>query len=82
MAEQLEPTEALIALLRDVDQRQVRTNPHDFSAELNVPGEDKPADVSAAVWAMEKASWVREPADSRTWVLTDRGREVLDRGTP
>lgn len=81
MAEQLEPTTALVALLADVDARKVLTNEHDCAAYLELPGEP-PANVSEAVWVMEKAGWIREPARSIVWELTDRGREVLDRGAP
>lgn len=81
MADQLEPTEALLGIMRDVRDRHVLTNPDDCAAYLELPGEE-PADVSKAVWTMELAGWVTEPLDSTVWELTDRGREVLDRGAP
>lgn len=80
MAE-LEPTEALVALLQDVADRKVTTNKHDCAAYLALP-EGIPANVSEAVWAMETAGWIHEPASSVVWELTGRGREVLDRGAP
>lgn len=77
----LDPTTALVALLADVRDRKVLTNEHDCAAYLEVPGKAD-ADVSEAVWAMEKAGWVREPIDCLVWELTTAGREVLDRGAP
>lgn len=79
--DRLQPTEALLALLRDVEQRRVLTNPDDCAAYLELPGEE-PADVSQMIWTAERAGWVKEPIDSTVWELTDRGREVLDRGAP
>lgn len=81
MAEQLEPTEVDLALLADVKNRRVLTNPEDCAAYLELPGEE-PADVSQAMWRMEKAGWVVEPIDSTVWELTGRGREVHERGAP
>lgn len=78
---ELEPTKALVELLADVDARKVTTNPGDCSAQLELPGE-APANVSGSIWAMEKADWVREPARSVVWELTDAGREVLEEGVP
>ncbi|AGL19521.1 hypothetical protein [Actinoplanes sp. N902-109] len=80
-AQQLEPTKVLVALLADVDNRRVLTSEHDFGAYLELPSEE-PADVGTALWAMERAGWVRQPTDSLVWELTGRGREVLDRGAP
>lgn len=77
----LEPTEALIAFLRDVDDRKVLTNEHDNQVYLELPG-DPPAQVSDMVCAMEDAGWVREPADCLVWEPTRLGREILDRGAP
>lgn len=80
MAE-LEPTEALVALLQDVADRKVYTAEHDLGAYLLLD-DDFPANVSEAVWSMEKAGWIHEPASNGRWELTARGREVLDRGAP
>lgn len=81
MAEPLEPTEALIAFLHDVDNRKVLTNEHDNQVYLDLPG-DPPARVSDMARVVEDARWIREPADSVVWALTRLGREVMDRGAP
>lgn len=75
----LEITAARVALLVDVEQRRVLTDPNTCAAFLELPGED-PADVSAAIWQMEQAGWVREPIDSTVWELTDLGRAVREGG--
>jgi hypothetical protein len=78
---ELTPTEALLALMRDVDDRKVLEREEDCKPYLELPGEE-PADVSQAVWAMNLARWVWLPPDTLVWHLTDRGREVLHRGAP
>lgn len=75
----LEPTAARVELLVDVANRRVLTDPATCAAVLELPGED-PADVSALIWEMEQAGWVKEPIDSTVWELTDRGHEVRKRG--
>lgn len=77
----LDPTEALIRLLTDVSDRKVLEREEDCLPYLDVPGED-PADVSRAVWAMHQAGWCWLPPDTLVWHVTDRGREVLERGAP
>lgn len=77
---ELEPTEALIALLRDVRDRHVLEDPETCAPYLDLIGEEDRADVSRAVWAMNQAGWVWLPPDTLVWHLTDRGHEVLDRG--
>ena len=72
----LEPTEALVALLRDVDARHVLENEEECAPYLELPG-DEPAQVGKAVWEMERAGWVELPGDTLVWKLTDRGRQVL-----
>lgn len=78
----LEPTEALIALLRDVRDRHVLEDPDTCAPYLDLVGEDDRADVSRSVWAMANVQppWCWLPPDTLVWHLTDRGREVLDRG--
>jgi hypothetical protein len=80
MAERLEPTEALLALMRDIADRHVLDN-DDMVPMLELPG-DPPADVRDMVWAMYRAGWALVPAGSVVWELTAAGREVLDRGMP
>jgi hypothetical protein len=76
---ELTPTVALIELMADIKARRVLENENDLAPYLDIPG-DNPKQVGDAVWAMERAGWCWLPADTLVWHLTDRGREVLDRG--
>lgn len=81
MPERLEPTEALVALLRDVRDRHVLEDEEECAPYLELPG-DEPCQVGNAVWQMERAGWVTLPGDTLVWELTDAGRAVLKAGVP
>lgn len=77
----LGPTAALIALLADVRDHKVLDDPETCGPYLDLP-DGAHVDVRTAIWSYERAGWVWLPPDTLVWRLTDRGREVLDRGAP
>lgn len=77
----LDPTDALLALLRDIRDRKVLDDEETCAPYLDLPDGSR-ADVSAMVWAAAQARWAWIPPDTLVWHLTDRGREILDRGAP
>jgi hypothetical protein len=81
MADHLAQNAALIAFLGDIDARRVLTYEPTFAVHLELPG-DEPADVTVLAGVAERAGLAIQPADGLLWQLTDRGREVLDRGAP
>lgn len=79
MADLLDPTAALLALLVDVRDRKVLHDEDQAATYLDLPDGER-ADVEFAMAAAERAGWAWLPADTPVWRLTDKGREVLDRG--
>lgn len=78
---ELEPTAVLLGLLADIRDRKVLEDEHTCAPYLDLP-DDERADVSQMVWVLNQARWAWLPPDTLVWHLTDRGREVLDRGAP
>jgi hypothetical protein len=78
----LEPTDALIALLADIRDRHVLEDPDTCAPYLDLAGEEGRADVRTAIWTMAntRPPWCWLPGDTLVWHLTDAGRQVLDRG--
>jgi hypothetical protein len=72
----LYPTKARLALLRDVDDGKVCDHSTEFAPYLRLDDGDL-ARVADAIWGMERAGWVMQPAASMLWELTDKGREIL-----
>jgi hypothetical protein len=73
-------TDVVVALLlRDIDDRKVLFDPERGLTCLDLPDGERP-DISRGVLAREAAGECWLPADTLVWHLTDRGREVLDRG--
>lgn len=70
------PTAAHLAFLADVRDRKVLTH-EDMHVYLEIPG-DPPALVSTMASLLEHYKWIREPADSIVWQLTERGHALLE----
>jgi hypothetical protein len=72
----LEPTEARLALLRDVADGLVADD-DEFTPRMTVEGEE-PVDVRHAVWQLERHGWIAQPSTTRRWEPTEFGRSVLE----
>lgn len=77
------PTKVELALLADVAAGRVADD-LDGTVWLTLDDEDEGANVSTAVWEMERAPrrWVHQLDGEKCWRLTYRGRDVLQGRAP
>jgi hypothetical protein len=76
---ELHPTPTRLALLADVDDKNVADE--DGIPMLDL-GDGTTTRVADAIWEMNRAGWVWQPPDILGWRITNIGRAVLKAGAP